>query len=146
MNPYQVLGVARNATRSQIKSQFYRLSLLHHPDLNGNEGAGDEFLRLQEAYSLLMDRERRRMWDRLNPESIVRRPIVRRHDTTLRRTRPAIKDDKLNFAWRDDDDDAQSRLRREEEFIRDLQISRIRYLVVFGSLIGYLAYCFIKEV
>ncbi|EDW44448.1 GM22100 [Drosophila sechellia] len=58
---YQVLGLPRNATDSEIKEAFRRLSLKYHPDKN--EDGAEEFLRINEAHSVLIDHQRRAMHD-----------------------------------------------------------------------------------
>ena len=54
---YGILGVTRNATRSEIKKSFLELSKKYHPDLNlGNaKQATETFLEVKEAYNQLYD-------------------------------------------------------------------------------------------
>eukprot|EP00835_Amoeboradix_gromovi_P004742 NODE_389_length_9467_cov_0.241567.p6 type:complete len:148 gc:universal NODE_389_length_9467_cov_0.241567:3750-4193(+) len=62
---YELLGVPTYASKAAIKAAFYKLSKEHHPDmLSGNH---DRFKDIQNAYSLLMDDERRRVYDSKNP-------------------------------------------------------------------------------
>ncbi|KAI9241939.1 hypothetical protein MVEG_03609 [Podila verticillata NRRL 6337] len=59
-NHYELLGLSKEATKKEIKSQFYKLSKLHHPDKNDSEASRKEFLAINEAYSVLgHDRQRR---------------------------------------------------------------------------------------
>eukprot|EP00099_Drosophila_melanogaster_P022019 NP_649379.1 uncharacterized protein Dmel_CG7133 [Drosophila melanogaster] len=58
---YQVLGLPRNATDSEIKDAFRRLSLQYHPDKN--EDGAKEFLRINEAHRVLIDHQRRALYD-----------------------------------------------------------------------------------
>ena len=53
IDPYDVLGVARTASSSDIKKAFRKLALKYHPDKNQAPGAEDIFKRVNEAYSLL---------------------------------------------------------------------------------------------
>ncbi len=60
-NYYKVLGVPRNASRSEIKDAYRRLAKERHPDRPG--GSETEFSRLQEAHAVLSDPNRRRQHD-----------------------------------------------------------------------------------
>lgn len=61
---YQILGVDRTATEQEIKSAYRKLALKYHPDRNpGNKEAEERFKEAAEAYSVLGDPEKRRMYD-----------------------------------------------------------------------------------
>ncbi len=61
---YQVLGVGRNASESEIKSAYRKLALQYHPDRNqGNPEAEEKFKEAAEAYSVLGDAEKRARYD-----------------------------------------------------------------------------------
>ncbi len=64
-DPYETLGVARDASEDQIRVAYRRLAKLHHPDLNpGKRGAEDRFKQISGAYALLSDPEKRARFDR----------------------------------------------------------------------------------
>jgi molecular chaperone DnaJ len=60
---YEVLGVARTAGETEIKKAFRRLARELHPDTNPDPGAEDAFKEAAEAYEVLSDAERRRVYD-----------------------------------------------------------------------------------
>ena len=62
---YAVLGVSRDASETEIKKAFRRLSLQYHPDKNiGNEQESTEkFKEIAEAYTVLSDPKQRRQYD-----------------------------------------------------------------------------------
>jgi len=61
---YEVLGVSKNATEQEIKSAFRKKAKEFHPDLNKDDpSAADKFKEAQEAYSVLSDESKRKMYD-----------------------------------------------------------------------------------
>lgn len=57
---YDLLGLSRDATPSQIKSAFRRAAKQSHPDAGGD---ADQFQRLKAAYEVLSDEEARKYYD-----------------------------------------------------------------------------------
>ena len=60
MNPYEELGVSKNATTEEIKQRYRILAQLHHPDKGGDE---EIFKRIKLAYEILSDFIRRKEYD-----------------------------------------------------------------------------------
>ena len=61
---YQVLNVARKASRKEIQRAYRDLARKYHPDLNpGNEAAAQRFREIQEAYEVLSDARTRKAYD-----------------------------------------------------------------------------------
>ena len=60
---YEVLGVSKTATDKEIKSAFRRLAKEYHPDLNKAPDAAEKFKEVQEAYEVLSDENKRKMYD-----------------------------------------------------------------------------------
>ena len=61
---YDVLGVSKSATDAEIKSAFRKLAKKYHPDLNkDNPDAAEKFKEAQEAYEVLSDENKRKMYD-----------------------------------------------------------------------------------
>ncbi|MBV9261300.1 MAG: J domain-containing protein [Pseudolabrys sp.] len=64
-DPYQVLGVSKGASESDIKSAFRRLAKKLHPDANKSDPkAASRFAELNAAYEILGDEEKRKAFDR----------------------------------------------------------------------------------
>lgn len=64
-DPYEVLGLSRDASAEAIQKAFRRLAKKHHPDLNpGQATAAETFKRLSAAYEILGDAEKRARFDR----------------------------------------------------------------------------------
>jgi len=63
-NFYELLQVPREASESDIKRAFRKLSLKYHPDKNpGNEEAATTFKQINRAYEVLSDADKRQVYD-----------------------------------------------------------------------------------
>jgi molecular chaperone DnaJ len=60
---YEVLGVSKTATDSEIKSAFRKLAKKYHPDVSKEPDAAEKFKEAQEAYAVLSDPEKRQQYD-----------------------------------------------------------------------------------
>ncbi len=60
---YAVLGVTRDVSETDLKRMFRELARKHHPDMNPPDG-GERFREINEAYTVLSDRESRSRYDR----------------------------------------------------------------------------------
>src|ERR1700674_4205444 len=70
-DPYEVLGVQRDATETQVKKAFRGLARELHPDVNAHDPQAEEkFKEAVEAYEILSDAERRATYDRYGHEGL----------------------------------------------------------------------------
>src|SRR6476659_2179303 len=68
---YEILGVARDANKAEVKTAFRRLARELHPDVNGHDPEAEEkFKAAAEAYEVLSDPERRATYDRFGAEGL----------------------------------------------------------------------------
>lgn len=61
---YEILGVSRDATAEQIKKSYRQKALKVHPDVADDPDSHERFKDLQEAYEVLRDDSKRRIYDR----------------------------------------------------------------------------------
>lgn len=74
---YDRLGVKRNASKSDIKKAFRKLSKKYHPDVY--EGDPNKYTDITEAYEVLSDDDTRRKYDRVGKEGLKNTPQNRDH-------------------------------------------------------------------
>src|SRR5262245_56614262 len=67
---YKVLGVARTAEAAEIKKAYRKLALEYHPDRNKAPDAEERFKECSEAYEVLSDSDKRRIYDRAGHDGL----------------------------------------------------------------------------
>jgi curved DNA-binding protein CbpA len=84
---YATLGVAKDATKEEIKKAYYKKSQKHHPDKGGKE---KDFQAIALAYEVLSDEEKRGKYDRgepifdtQDPEAFIRSRVLSLFDQQI---------------------------------------------------------------
>ena len=68
---YEVLGVDRSASESELKAAYRKLALKYHPDRNpDNKTAEERFKEAAEAYDVLRDAQKRRIYDQYGHQGL----------------------------------------------------------------------------
>ncbi|MCB9637586.1 MAG: molecular chaperone DnaJ [Myxococcales bacterium] len=68
---YEVLGVSRQADAAEIKKAYRKMAMQYHPDRNSDNPDAEEMLKeLNEAAAVLLDEEKRRVYDRYGHEGL----------------------------------------------------------------------------
>ncbi|XP_044078110.1 dnaJ homolog subfamily B member 9-like [Siniperca chuatsi] len=71
-NYYDTLHVEPTATDSQIKKAFRKLAIKYHPDKNKSADAENTFREIAEAYKVLSNKEKRRLYDSVGHEAFLK--------------------------------------------------------------------------
>lgn len=71
MDYYSILGVPRNASPEEIKKAYKKKSMQHHPDRGGNQ---DDFIKVQSAYEVLSNSDKRDAYDHPHQANPFRQP------------------------------------------------------------------------
>lgn len=61
---YEILGISKGASNSEIKTAFRGLARKYHPDVSQESDAEERFKEMNEAYAVLSDQEKRAAYDR----------------------------------------------------------------------------------
>lgn len=73
---YQLLGVPKDADAKTIKKAYRQLAMRYHPDVNKEAGSEDQFKKINEAYEVLSDPEKKALYDQygtIDPNEIAAR-------------------------------------------------------------------------
>nr|XP_050853257.1 dnaJ homolog subfamily B member 6 isoform X2 [Vespula vulgaris] len=83
---YRILEVQRTATSSDIKKAYRKLALKWHPDKNPEnlDEANKRFKEISEAYEVLIDEKKRRVYDQYGKEGLQMNGGKRRHESDFR--------------------------------------------------------------
>lgn len=77
---YAVLGISANATLAEIKTTYRKLASQFHPDKNASVEAPARFRKVQEAYEVLSDANKRKTFDENRRRSLLDSPIDTAHE------------------------------------------------------------------
>lgn len=67
---YEILGVARNASKEDLKKAYRRLARKYHPDVNKEPGAEERFKEINRAYEVLSEPETRSRYDQFGEAGV----------------------------------------------------------------------------
>jgi molecular chaperone DnaJ len=68
---YETLGIPRNADDKEVKKAYRNLARKYHPDVNKEPGAEEKFKKINEAYSVLSDEQKKAQYDNMGHETFT---------------------------------------------------------------------------
>jgi DnaJ-related protein SCJ1 len=77
---YKILEIKRDATQNEIKHKYRQLSRIYHPDKNRSPEAAEKYKEINEAYEILSDTKKRRLYDRGGMDAVNRDGQMEGHD------------------------------------------------------------------
>ena len=85
MNLYEILGVDKKSTPTQIKKAYRAISKTKHPDVGGSN---EEFREIKTAFDVLSDREKRKLYDEHGiitnePEDVMKKWVLQQFTTAI---------------------------------------------------------------
>ena len=69
-NYYEILEVSENASNEVIEKAYKTLAKKYHPDVNKEPGAAEKFKEISEAYSVLSDENKRKIYDQYGADAV----------------------------------------------------------------------------
>jgi len=68
---YDILGIPRNADDKEVKKAYRNLARKYHPDVCKDKGAEEKFKKINEAYSVLSDEQKKAQYDNMGHETFT---------------------------------------------------------------------------
>lgn len=167
MSLYNLLGVPHTATPKDIKKQFYKLSMLYHPDLAETKAEAEwrkaKFIEISKAYAVLQDPLQRQQYDVTQAQNPQLRPFMKRSAWNGEAPSPSFMGEAVErwdcgpspFSMAQGSQFSWSRLSKQPTSLKqslksaeeikamreeDLKMAK-RRLLVFG--VGFIAYLFL---
>ena len=60
---YKILKLSQNSSRSEIKSQYLKLTKIYHPDINKDEKSKKKFMEIKKSYEILSNKKKRKNYN-----------------------------------------------------------------------------------
>ena len=121
---YTILEVTQNASLEEIKKSYRRLALKYHPDVNKNNNDSSYFIKINEAYEILSNDQKRKFYDQLFNSSFQKNNYKDFFDWVDHARQKAYNYSKMSF----------------DDFVKILNISRLIAALIISSPILILIY------
>lgn len=88
---YEKLGLSPSATAELIKAAYRKKAAQYHPDKNQAPNAAQSFREVQEAYEVLSDAARRKIFDDYRQRSLIEDPLAVARDISSKYIQDVLK-------------------------------------------------------
>jgi len=88
---YEKLGLSPSATAELIKAAYRKKAAQYHPDKNQAPDAALRFREVQEAYEVLSDAERRKVFDDYRQRSLIEDPMATAREISSKYIQDVLK-------------------------------------------------------
>ncbi|CAF0747364.1 unnamed protein product, partial [Didymodactylos carnosus] len=130
-NPYDVLGLKKSATDKEIRAAYKKLAKYWHPDKNSEANAHDQFTKINAAYEILSDSEKKSNYDQYGTTS---NDNSQRGSYGFRDPYDMFRSQFGNFYFFSDTPHGSKKTINARELINDiLPNSHIKPYILFGS-------------
>lgn len=142
---YEILQVPHTASLKEIKSQYYKLCKLLHPDMKSKKPLNNsqEFQDILTAFETLKDSAKRREYDRSLALTKYREPQKNLKDFEFKPKGPDSLNETIKF-WTKMENESQKKFKQQQgheqsmkERLEDMKVFRDRVLVFGAIIIGY---------
>jgi len=140
LNYYELLGVSSTASADDIKKAYKKLALTYHPDKNaGDAGAEEQFKKINEAYQVLSDPEKRTRYDLvLEYGHLAYTAFEQSHKEQQRPRRPPIYPKYARFkSYGGTDFGRRGEYQIDRKYFRDLFLSLGLFVLLSGFFLGF---------
>lgn len=143
---YEILQIPPNSSSKEIKSQYFKMCKLFHPDIKKKPEGSNEFQEITTAYETLKDSKKRREYDRTLALTKYEKPShknsLKDFNFEFKIKKNEISVDETQKFWSKRDHEMRKRSEEEQfvalnERLEEMKVFRNRILVFGAILFGY---------
>lgn len=135
-NYYEILGVTSTSSTDEIRKAFRAKAKMLHPDVSSAPNAAEKFRQVNEAYEVLIDAQKRYLFD-IQLESRLRKEPTRKVHPKAYGSSKA--DQSFHYDWESISKAAQARKQQKEQehYLFRANGLMLQFLYVFGMFMGF---------
>ena len=87
VNYYKILNLNKNCSQDDIKKAYRQAALFWHPDKNKSSNAHEKFIQISEAYEILINVEKRKIYDKIYSEYFEKKSEIKVNENATSSTK-----------------------------------------------------------